>query len=193
MRWREYFARVDTRRQLSGTLRQCHSTDSCVTFLSPVLYFTRDVYVRHPLSLLAPTIVKIAKHFMHSEHSRLAVQKFTRHESSNYFIWPTRFSSYEMGSLYWANMSIIIFFFFTFCARLCASVYIYKRYGVHPTLIHVNGNYSALLLSRRKKPHTSAQAHVKNYIAGTIYFRLCPLIPQTIRICSVDFLVQFHW
>jgi len=52
--------------------------------------------------------VKLAKRFTHTEHF-IAVQKFTRHKLSNYFILPTRFYSHENRSLYhW--MYIGIFF-----------------------------------------------------------------------------------
>lgn len=158
-------------------------------FSSPCfIFYTTDV--GHPLS--SPRSWKIAKHFTHSEHSHFAAQKFTRHESPNYFIRLTRISSYEMGSLYWASIEYYFFCsFFHVRECVCALAYTYTKdtVDIHsPTRVEIIRRFSLAGKSRIRQ-HT-LKITLQIY---TIYFRLRPLIPQTNKSHLFDFLVQFYW
>lgn len=150
-------------------------------FSSPCfIFYTDDRRVctwATPSPSSSPQSWKIAKHFTHSEHSHLAVQKFTRHESPNYFIWPTRFSSYEMGSLYWASIK----YYFFFCAHVYT--YIHKRHSVHsPTWVEIIRRSSLAGKSRiRQHKHTLKITLQIQYISD--YARLYR--KQIIRICLI--------
>lgn len=141
-----------------------------VLFFFPLFYILHrrqtSIYVGHPLSLLLSAIVK----------NRKAFHAFRTFSSRGAKIYAPRVAElfYMADALFklWNGLVILsehwVLFFF-----LCAHIYVHTQ-KTQCTLAHVSGNNSTFL-SRRKKPHTSAQAHVKNYIANTIcIFQITP-------------------
>lgn len=146
---REYFARVDTRWQLSGTLRQC---DARILLLP---FFIRQERGSRLWKL--QSISRIPNIF-------IAVQKFTRHELCRIILCSRRVFHESWNGLiilgvYWVG----IFFFFP--RSLCLCAYLCTRW----MLINVSGNYRHGI-PFETKPRTSAQVHIKNYIPDVNVF-----------------------
>lgn len=132
---REYFARVDTRRQLSGTLHQCDAQiPRCFSFS----HFTRRDQ--------PPATVKIVKHFTHSEHFS------SRCKNLRMNCRITLYSRRAFQVVKWAYYIVYIEWYF-FSLFLHMSV----RILAHAVFTNVSENYMAFL-SKRNRIHQHKHA-----------------------------------